>query len=249
MKKKYTKSKKYKKKKSILKNRFFFYLISIIFLILFFYYFFIFSNVFQVRTIQVKGEQFNSKEDIISIVEPFLEKRIIFKTESIFLINTNHIKNNLIERFPSINHIKVSKILPRRILINITERIPKIVIRYQGKDYLIDEQGLIFKKREKEYDLPLIISQETFNINDIVLSISLVKKITEIDKYLEPEYFDFEEKDIVANIGNTRFIFDVQKSIDQQIDDLLLLLERYELKIENLEYVDLRFDKIFYREK
>lgn len=248
MKKKYTKSKKYKKKKSILKNRFFFYFLLIIFCIFFFYYFFIFSNVFQVKNIEVKGEQFNREQDILSVIEPFLEKKIIFITNSIFLINKTYIKNALLDTFLSIESIEVSKIFPRKISINIKEREAKVIGQYQDKEYLIDEQGLVFRLKEKEYQLPLFVFDEQIHLKDEVLSKTLIKQIVNINKSLEPDYLIYEGEDVAAIIGNTKFIFDMQKSITQQIEDLFLLLERHELKIENLEYVDLRFDKIFYRE-
>lgn len=249
MKRKYSKSKKYKKKKSILKNRFFWYLILIVFVIVFFYYFFIFSNVFQARKIQILGEEFNTQEEIINIVNLFLEKQnLFFKTKSIFLINKKHIENALLDNFLNIEELKVFKILPNKLSIKIQERIPKIIAQYEDKEYLLDKNGLVFELQEGDYQLPLFIFKESINFNDIVLSSNLIRKIEEIDRRLEPDSFAYQNEDVVANIGQTQFIFDYQKNITQQIEDLLLLLENRDLRIEDLDYVDLRFDKIFYME-
>ena len=250
MKKKYSKSKKYAKKKSILKNRFLWYSILIIFVISFFYFFFIHSRVFQVRKINIAGEGFNTEQEILEVVDPYINsKSLFFNTKSIFLVNRREIKDKLLESFLNAKEVSVTKLFTDKILIKIEDRIPVIIIGYSEDEYLLDREGLVFKIKEIDHDLPLLVLDSDVNLEDKILSISLIKKIQEIDKRLEPESFSLEKDDIVAHIGETYFMFSCQKDINQQIEDLLLVLEKQDIKIEDLEYFDLRHDKIFYKEK
>jgi cell division septal protein FtsQ len=249
MSRKYTKSKKYTKKKSIFKNHFFWYSILTVFLILFFYFFFIHSRVFQVTKINIVGEGFNTEEQLLEAINPHLQKKsLFFDTKSIFLINRRNIKESLLDNFLNIKEVEVTKIFTNKILVKIKDRIPVVVIDSEDKEYLIDKEGLVFKSRENDYDLP-IISLEKISLNDKILSISLIKKIQEVNKRLEPDSFSFKKEDLIAHIGNTYFVFSCQKNITQQIEDLLLVLESKDIRIENLEYFDLSHEKIFYKEK
>jgi hypothetical protein len=117
------KPRRFKRKKSIIKSRILGRLI--LFLILFaeiFYVFFFFSY-FQIKKIEILGNQKTSAQEIQNIVKPQIRTKIIFwKTESIFFQNFKKINKTLLEKFPPIENTIFKKNFPDGLIIQIIER-------------------------------------------------------------------------------------------------------------------------------
>jgi len=66
-----------------------------------------------------------------------------FSNQSIFIINPHEIEEYLLEKFIYFKSIKTRKALPNKIIININEREPQIILINLNGAYLIDDEGKI----------------------------------------------------------------------------------------------------------
>lgn len=74
---------------------------------------------------------------------------------------------NLLKNHPYVEDAKVVKKYLNKIQINITERVPKVLARFDDV-YIMDEKGVFFKKYTKEDNLDLIVvSKLSKSINEI----------------------------------------------------------------------------------
>lgn len=126
--------------------------------------------------------------------------------------------------------------------------------------FLIDNQGVIFEKINfNEYNGKIKIKNLIFNekceINSIVVDKNIIAKILKISEKMKnnlkipimsAEIVSKQKLDI-ETIEGWKIYFNMQKDIDWQITQINLLLKEKVL-LENrqeLEYIDLRFDKIY----
>ena len=122
----------------------------------------------------MSSNAFDTKE-VTSSTQVFTGKNLLF-------FNTDEVKNKL-EENPYINVIKVEKIFPNVINIDVEERREIYFIDYQGKTYITDKDGVVLseKKLDKEYGsheyikVNLLSRMESDNF--VVTSVSLGEKI------------------------------------------------------------------------
>ena len=125
MRMKFRKPHRIKRKKSILKSRFFWLTILIFIFLGSFFYFLFFSSFFQVKNIFISGAEKTSSDEIKNFVQNKLEKKILFlKTKTIFLINLNQIKKEVLKNFPPVAEIEILRKFPNILNIILVERSP-----------------------------------------------------------------------------------------------------------------------------
>jgi len=264
----YRKSYRTKKKKSfwvIFKNRFFWLGFFILIVIGGFIYLFIFSSVFQIKDVQISGAEKSPVPEIKDIV--FLKS----KSRNIFLINFEEITRNLLKKYPQIANINFKRDFPDRILIQIEERRPialfcqpviELFPLFFDKSpaeecYFLDRQGVIFEKIENQLGNFLVFNAKSFiskfSLGQEIVNENYLTKILKINTQLEKD-IKIEKVLLVSenrlNIKTSEgweIYFNPEKDLDWQIEEMKILLEQ---KIsperrKNLEYVDLRFDKIY----
>jgi cell division septal protein FtsQ len=100
---------------------------------------------FKVSAVEFSGLNIIEKDEIGQYVnERYLKGKILPKN-NYFLIRTKKIEKNLLNKY-SANAVKLTKIFPDKILIEINEKISTIIY-YNGEDYyLLDRNGEIIKK-------------------------------------------------------------------------------------------------------
>jgi len=155
MRKNFYKPYRIKKKKSIFQNHFFWFVFLILLMLVAVFYLVCFSSFFQVKKITIASVENISKQDINLIIEKELNKQILFfKTRSIFLINPNEIKKDVLNNFPEISKVTIDRILPSTLNVSLAQR-QEMAIWYQDeKSFLLDNEGIIFKEiTEAESDL------------------------------------------------------------------------------------------------
>jgi len=259
---KYYSSKKYrylKRKKSIFRNRFFWF--SILGIIAFsgLFYFFIFSPVFQIKTVVVEGAYFIDASEVKEGIEKITEKNILFfPTKSIFVSRKKEVRNFVLENFFPAKKIVIKKRLLHKLSINIQEREAKALCCTEEECFLIDNQGFVFQSITRERaskTLPIIYFEDKIVQKDKLLDQELLEfisliyiKLKERGDIIIQEFKIFPSK-VEARTGNNLMLyFSPEKSPHLQVEDLILFLRDEALsKIDGLEYIDLRFDKIFYK--
>ncbi|MFA4998819.1 MAG: FtsQ-type POTRA domain-containing protein [Candidatus Paceibacterota bacterium] len=251
---------KVKKKKPIYKNRFFW--LGIFFLILFssIFYLLFFFQFFQVKNINIEGQNKVSADSIKSLAESKLENKILlFNTKSIFLVRSGEIKEQILSDFPQIAKAEVRRKLPDIIDIKISERVGQTTWCREERCFSLDREGIIF---EEIFN----VATDTFRICGGAgdkPDLSLGDKITDEDKlsqvlYLESKLRDrlqtslaeinmvSDERLNVKTSGGWEIYFNPKEDLNWQLDKLSAVLDKEipSEKRDELEYIELRFGNL-----
>lgn len=249
--------KRYKKIRRKKRKKIFF----IIFLFLFFlgiFSLFVWSPLFKIKEIKLEGDfLYLEKKNLEDYIFAQIKKNFL-RSQSIFCFSKKRAILLLSEKFPPINSIEVKKIFPHTLVFKIQERKPVAIFFKDNNEFLIDQTGFVFSEKRKENLLiledkriePKIgskILDEVF-LQKILNAIATIKK----DLNLEAQKIVLNEFSIEIQTNNGPIlILSPQKSLEEQIEDLEILALQ-EIKPENLnkiEYIDLRFEKIFFKRK
>jgi len=258
-KKKVKKRFRIKKKKSIFKSKVFWILLLSILSACGFVYLLIFSQIFQVKEIDISGNSIISNEQLLKVIEPSIRKQIIWETKSIFLIDLNKIEQEILKQFPEIENIELKRRLPELLISEVKERQVFAAIRLpSGKIFNVDKYGIAFEERQRQNDLLVDFSDEKeFVFGENVIDAEKLKAISEIKKSLQKR-LDIETEELlflndrlnVTTSQGFKIYFGFTSDVEDQIFNLEML-GKEKLKMEelqNLEYIDLRFgDKVFYK--
>lgn len=248
-----------KRKKSIFKSKFFWVLFLFILSAAGIIYLLAFNQFFQVKKINISGNLIISNEQLLKVIEPNIRKQIIWETKSIFLIDLNKIKEEILRQFPEIEDVKLKRKLPELLISEIKERQVFAAIRLpSGKTFSVDQNGIVFKEDSGQADLLIDLPDEkefVFGKNIIdsekLKAIAIAKESLQNQLDIETEKLLFlNDRLNVATSQGFEIYFGFTTSIEDQIFNLEML-GKEKLKIEdmqNLEYIDLRFgDKVFYK--
>ena len=136
------------------------------------------------------------------------------------------------------------------------EILSSISISCENNYFFIDDQGIAFKQAKTEVIpkiLPLIYSNNGLELGQKEIEESDLKVVVEINKMLaqktglaESHYLILDDR-INLFLINDSFVvyFSAQKDISRQLDDLDLILKEDIKQRQGVEYIDLRFDKVF----
>lgn len=249
MKKRYRKSFKSKKKKSsfsLLRKKgfwvgFFCFIFSatIVYLLLF-------SPVFKIKKIEVSKTNKVSSKEIKNTIWGEAHKNI-------FLANFKPIIKNLLEKYPQVENIEIKRKLPEKLFVQIKEREAVAIF---SENYLVDKNGIAFEEI-KDFNLNRLKIKKGNEKGDIILGEQYIEKKI-MEKILKiKNNFDIKEIEIISEerlnaktFENWQIYFSLKKDIELQLSELKILLRK---KIppeerKNLEHIDLRFEKIYFKE-
>lgn len=263
MKYKYKKSYRTRKKRSVFnvfKNKFFW--LGLLFFIILsgLTYLFIFSSVFQIKEIKISGNMKVSVEDLRNNIAEQVDKRIIFfNTKSIFLANLKKINKMLLEKFPQIAKVDLDREFPSSLLAQIEERKPVAIFSEIENYFFVDKEGIIFEKVSATDQQILKIKKSTLVI-DLELGKEIIGKeqleqILKINSKLKndlkipvEEVLTMSKKRINAKTSEGwEIYFNPERDLEWQLTELSILLKERipPEKRRNIEYIDLRFEKIY----
>ena len=237
---------KIRKKRSILKNRFFWIVLSVVILIILFVYFLFFHSFFQIENIEVSGNDKVKTEQINNLIEK----------KNIFLFNKEEAGEKILKNFPEIAEAIIKKDLPASLRIEIEERKP-LALFCQNNCFFIDKEGIIFEKTADNnlLEIKSLLPNQEIKLGNRVLEKEQLDKILKIESNLKENLAIFTDlielaSDRRLNIYNSegwQIYFNLQEDIDWQFLELKTILEK-EISLEErekLEYIDLRFEKIY----
>lgn len=250
-----------KRRKPILKRPVFWLMFFLLLLIVAATYFLVFFEKIQIKEINIYGNEKVSAEELKELVlEKIKQKFLFLDSQSIFLVSLARIKESILEQYSDVDSVEIKRILPSTLTVDIKEREPLAIFCNKTECFFIDKKGVAFEKINGTIDGFSIVRQ--FEEKEIVLGKEAVKKeITEsISKILK----NFQEKLEIGikefNISsltrlnvktdeNWQVYFDINSDIDLQITKLDLLLEKEisQTDREDLEYIDLRFKRVYYK--
>lgn len=268
--KKHIKKKIYKlkksNKKSIIKRPVFWIGLSFLIIFLSLFYLFIFSPKFQLKEIEVSGNEKVRTECIQDFVWLKTAGKV---SKSIFLVNHKNLSKEILANFPEIEMVKISKKLFGTLNIEITERKPfgafcgySSAENQKEKCFVIDETGIIFKPLP-EMSENMLVLRNPLNLKELftgekVIAENVMAMISKIKKNMEDDWkINIEEAVIstptrldIKTSEKWQIYFNLESDINMQIEKVNLLLNN-EISADdrkNLNYIDLRFkDKAYYK--
>jgi len=94
------------------------------------------AEYFQVTSFKFMGTRSISQEELTQNLSEF-------KTQNLFLLNKNKVKETLLESYVYFDSVQITKVWPNELFININEREPSIVMINLNGAYVIDEDARI----------------------------------------------------------------------------------------------------------
>lgn len=201
-----------------------------------------------------------------------LRSLVALEGKNIFLISDASIEKKLIENYHCIKDVKVAKIFPHKVKLDINGRVDLARIAKMTTEatpssgsafldwttphstessfFVVDELGYIFKKTESTASPLIYTDTDTLEIGSR-FSGEIFKKISVVlSRLKETELFDpnLEVKsrlgeDIFVVKNAEKLIFSLKKDIFGQLGSLQLILQKAKIDGKVIESVDLRFDK------
>lgn len=216
-------------------------------------YLLFFTPFFNIKTIEVNG--YTDGEKVKQIVTE-QEGRGNFAS-NIFLFNKETLSSTLAGD-SLISDIQIKKILPNKLIINITESKPTIIWATAGDKYLVDERGDVIGPATSE-KLPLVYDSADIKVGrgDKVASPLFIKFITTVWSEFEPAtktkiskilIFDLISDVHVLSSAGWSVYMDASKDPNTELTNLTKVLAEAQKTTKKLEYIDLRLeDKAFYK--
>ena len=139
-----------------------------------------FSPLFNIKKIEVQGNEIISKNEIISLSQIQLE-------ENTFKLNKSQIKKQIKEN-AYIQSVIIVRNLPSEIVIKVEERKPAYLLEYAGSYVVIDKQGYMLEIKNEKMNLTVIqgavTSTEEFKVGNRLCTEDL-EKLAEILRIVE----------------------------------------------------------------
>lgn len=191
--------------------------------------------------------------------KPFLA---VLKRHTFFSVNAAAIKKNILASYPDIETMRMRRIFPHDLFLELYERKEVAVWCNNETDcFFIDKKGVIFKGASTTSlnELALIVSKKEHpnNLLEEVISEEKLAQILEIQENLSDNlkislfHFltDSEEMLHVVTDQGWKVYFVLGGDVSGALTKLKLLFEKEipEDKRKNLEYIDLRFTKAYYK--
>lgn len=139
-----------------------------------------FSPLFNIKTIQVEGNELITENEIISLSQ-------IQIGENTFKLSKNKIRNQ-IKRNTYIDEVIIRRKLPSNIILTVEERKPAYLLEYAGSYIYIDKQGYMLEISSIKLELPILQGALTQTADFIVgnrLCIEDLEKISGLIKIME----------------------------------------------------------------
>lgn len=107
------------------------------------------SSFFEMQSVEVRGANRASKEEIERIVRGKTNKNLVVNAD----LEAARVE---IEKMPFIKSVVISRVLPDIIRVSIEERIPKAAVRMPGGDFWYDDEGKRVSSVAKNEAKPVI---------------------------------------------------------------------------------------------
>ena len=223
---------------------------------------------FRIKKISIEGNSSIDQEKITAeISNYFKDKQFkIFPRDNFFIMPKKEIINSLLEKFPRLKTISLSKNFPDAISVKVEERNNEALFCFKNKDEgcaFIDQDGFVFDKAPYfsagvyltflEEATPTVPS----GLNFQVISEEQFKKIIDFKNLLTEENIKIlqiiiKKEGIYELQTNESWSILLNEKNDSQLtyQNLKTTLDQIKDKRKNLDYIDLRFgNKVFYKFK
>lgn len=269
----YRKPYRIKKRRSALKSslkffksRFFWLFVSILFFFGAVSYFSVFASFFQIKEIQISGNQKIQTGDVKDFIDQKINKKVIVPTKSTFLINLKKINNSFTENFPQAKEIKIKRKFPSTLIAQVQERsgigvwCQEVHLNNEDKIpiercFFIDETGVIFEELysgKENYRLKIRskdgeeikLGDKKVESDQIALILKIQENLTNDLKIVNTEFsLEGENRINVKTPEGWEIYFNSKEDLNWQITKLKEALDKEvtQERRSSLEYIDVRF--------
>lgn len=240
-------------------------------------YLFLRSDILLVKELKIQklqgwqNKSFTSEDEVKDVLLPFLAR-------SILMISKDEVTKRVQGEFLAIKTVSVKKEVPDRMLVVYSERMPAAVIKavkvfeeeyleknaqgeeikkmqkkVQTESFFVDEEGLIFARKDGEFDLPEFVLADRQNVNlgdqisgkelSAALKIILTFNNNHELKINKVSLREEGEIEVIFTIGLTVLFEARNKDITFQTSSLQTIYQRSKIEGRRLSRVDLRFEK------
>jgi len=231
-----------KKRTLFLKNKYFWFAFLFIVVVCALSYFLFVSSFFKIKKVNFVLPADIDKKPIEEIVESNLNE-VLFKS-NYFLFNASETEKEIENQFLKIKQVKIARSFPNSLNVNVFERAPVLVFCVE-ECFLMDDERIAFEKGERE-GLPKVFSSEELTEREMEV---ILEVFNFFNQKLEIEIKDFVKDDYLTlnTVEEWKALFDFNSDIKLSLTKLRLLLEQELSEREDLEYIDLRFSKVYYK--
>lgn len=151
------------------------------------------SSFFDIEKVETEGAKNISQKKIEKIVKSHTVKTGVWNAD------LEAVKDD-IKRFKYAKNVSVSRVLPNSIQVVVDERIPKAIVRLNGKDYWADEDAVVLNRVSgKEKNLPFVMFGWDENVTEKAREKN--KKRVELYLTLQKEWKQFDLASRVAAVN------------------------------------------------
>lgn len=206
-------------------------------------YFLLFTQYFNIREVEVKGAV-SLDHNII------LEMANIGIGENIFLQNNLSRENSIKKNFSIIKSIKIKQQLPGKVIIEINEKIPRLVLATNSSYLLIGDNGEVLDLRDKLNNLSIPLMTGVNLIDKITVGQVVVQKdvakVLNFIKLVPAKDLDLLEevsvlKDDIVIFPNSSFMVIVgdSENIEKKMLILKTLIKNTNILVNTIDYIDI----------
>jgi cell division septal protein FtsQ len=121
------------------------------------------SDYFKIKSIEIKGNNYYKSQDILDKVKEL-------KGTNIFEIDKKKYESILEKNFIRIKSVQILKVFPDKLIFNIIERVPYLIISYKTDFFIVDNEGFIIEKVNEPINNygNLLIIKDTINYSPVI---------------------------------------------------------------------------------
>ncbi len=243
-------------KSSNSKNKLWYKILSIVFLIglLFFLYWFTYGSLWKINNIEIVGAKHTDieilKTDIYNISEK--KKFLIIPNNHILFLSNKKVIAHILETYPSVENVEISKTKERDVVITIKDRMP-MGVWCDENCFFFDDLGILFKK---SYNYTGAVYTRWRSVPSG--SLKFYDKVLCLDICIDKTFVNFLSQNKIKEVSidgddlrmYTEYGFSIKalNNASTTMRNIALFSKEYRGDLKTLEYVDVRFkDKIFYK--
>lgn len=223
-----------------------------------------FSPWFQIKDIKVSGTNAEKQGDFTDTLQASAQKQLAFMTsKSILLFDLQGAKQELLKRFPEVADIQIKRQFPSTIYAAVSERLPAAALSALGGGwYIVDDTGTFFRRSdvgEGVFKISGDFGQKTVDFGQTIIAKDLLQNILRARVGIENNagiplsgaaIKNSERIDFTAAEGWQIFV-NPEGDLDWQVSKLQAVAAdpAFAAQRKNLDYVDLRFTRVYVKQK
>ncbi|MFH1631558.1 MAG: hypothetical protein ABIA47_00845 [bacterium] len=230
-------------------------------------YILLFSPLFRIKSTTISGLNVTPVNEVQQVViDQFMSREwLVLPGDNRWVFDTDKLYNCLMNEYQFVE-LEVD-LSGSELSVIAEERITSIVWTAADRAWILDLQGNVTHEILPDTEsLPplaptvpriLDVSGAVVEVGDSILSESLIQGVIDFDRgirqmSLEPDYYEIEQADItwftLKLFDSFDILFDAGQGIEGQLSALELTMGEHQDRLNELEYIDLRFgDHVYVR--